>query len=344
MGMIDSRSFDGGGAKPADLNGCITDVPGFSLGHASNSTAMTGVSVILCPPGTVGACELRGTATATRGIDSLRSEHLVGAVDAIVLSGGSAFGLASVDGVMEFFEEKGRGFPAAGFIVPTVAAAVIFDLGFVQGKVRPDRLMGRAACEALVDREGPQGSVGVGTGATVGKLFGRERGMKGGFGTASVTLPGGSILGAAVAVNAFGGVYDPATGKPIAGPRSELVGKEIIDTVEYLRANGRPFEGFSDSGARSENTTIAVVATDAQLTKPETQKLSQMAANGLIQTVRPSYSTVDGDAVFAVSCGDKKENLDALGAAAQVAVSRAILRAVFEADGFGLIPAWRDFQ
>ncbi len=342
MGPSDSRSSAAGRPKPAGLTGCLTDVPGFLLGHASDSSAMTGVSVILCPPGTVGACELRGTATATRGIDSLRSEHIVGNVDAVVLTGGSSFGLASADGVMEFLEEKGRGFPAAGFTVPTVAAAVLFDLAFVQGKIRPGKNMGRAACEAASGEEGPQGSVGAGVGATVGKLLGRERGMKGGFGTASVSLPGGVTLGAAVAVNAFGGIYDPDSGEQVAGPRGEPPEDKIVDTVEYLRTKGRPFEGFSNSGGRGENTTLAVVATDARLTKPETQKLSQMAANGLIQTVRPSYSTVDGDVVFALSCGDKEVHLDALGAAAQVAVSRAIRRAVIEADGFGHIPAWRD--
>lgn len=341
MEQPSSRSIGGGRTKPAGLTGCITDVPGFLLGHSQDSSAFTGVSVILCPPGAVGACELRGTATATRGIDSLRSEHIVGNVDAIVLTGGSSFGLASADGVMEYLEEKGRGFPAGGFIVPTVAAAVIFDLGFVQGEIRPDKNMGRAACEAASGEEGPQGSVGAGTGATVGKLFGHERAMKGGFGTASVSLPGGGIVGAAAAVNAFGGIYDPDSGQPLAGPRDEPPGKGFIDTVEHLRTKGRPFEGFSGRGENT-NTTLAVVATDVRLTKPEAQKLSQMAANGLISTVRPSYSTVDGDIVFALSCGDREENLDALGAAAQVAVSRAIRRAVIEADGFGHIPAWRD--
>ncbi len=341
MGPSASRSSGGGRPKPAGLTGCITDVPGFLLGHSTDSSALTGVSVILCPPDTVGACELRGTATATRGIDSLRSEHIVGNVDAIVLTGGSAFGLAAADGVMEFLEEQGRGFPAAGFTIPTVAAAVLFDLGFVQGKIRPGKSMGRAACEAASGEEGPQGSVGAGTGATVGKLLGRERGMKGGFGTASLSLPGGGLVAAAAAVNAFGGIYDPDSGLPVAGPRSEPPEEGILDTVDYLRKRGRPFEGFSDQG---ENTTLALVATDVRLTKPEAQKLSQMAANGLIRTVRPSYTTVDGDIVFALSRGEKEENLDALGAAAGVAVGRAICRAAVEADGFGRIPAWRDLQ
>lgn len=325
--------------RPPDLSGCITDVPGFLLGHAQNREALTGLSVVICPPGAVGACELRGTATATRGLDALRPEHLVGNLDAVVLTGGSAFGLASADGVMRYLEEQGRGFPAAGYRVPTVAAAVLFDLASGGGDVRPDAGMGRAACEAAVDREGPQGSVGAGTGATVGKLLGRERAMKGGFGTASVQLPRGGVVGSVAAVNSYGGVHDPGTGIALAGPRGEAPEGGIVDTTHYLRTRGRLHEGFSDPG---ENTTLGVVATDVQLTKPETQKLSQMAANGLIKTVRPSYTTVDGDVVFAVSRGDKKESLDVVGAAAQVALARAICRAVVEADGFGLLPAWRD--
>jgi L-aminopeptidase/D-esterase-like protein len=325
--------------RPPGLSGCITDVPGFLLGHAQDREALTGLSVVICPPGAVGACELRGTATATRGVDALRPEHLVGNLDAVVLTGGSAFGLASADGVMGYLEDQGRGFPAAGYRVPTVAAAVLFDLASGGGDVRPDAAMGRAACEAAVDREGPQGSVGAGTGATVGKLLGRERAMKGGVGTASVQLPGGGVVGALAAVNAYGGVHDPETGIALAGPRGEAPEGGIVDTTHYLRTRGRSHEGFSGPG---ENTTLGVVATDVQLTKPETQKLSQMAANGLIKTVRPSYTTVDGDVVFAVSRGDNKESLDVVGAAAQVALARAICRAVVEADGFGLLPAWRD--
>ena len=163
-----------------------------------------------------------------------------------------------------------------------------------------------------------------------------------------VRLPGGGVVGALAAVNAYGGVHDPGSGAPLAGPRAEAGG--IIDTTGHLYTEGRPFQGFSDPGSggggggAGENTTLGVVATDVGLTKPETQKLSQMAANGLIQTVRPSYTTVDGDAVFALSCGDKQESLDAVGAAAQTALSRAICRAVIEADGFGSLPAWRDLR
>ena len=294
---------------------------------------------MLCPPGTVGACELRGTATATRGMDALRAEHLVGGVDAIVLTGGSAFGLASADGVMAFLEDQGRGFPTGRFNVPTVAAGVLFDLHFGDGRVRPDAAMGRAACDAASNEEGPQGSVGAGAGATVGKLFGQERAMKGGLGTASVKLPGGGVVGAAAAVNAFGGVYEPGTGKPVAGPRAMSPEQGIVDTEEHLRVHGRPFEGFSNA---SENTTLVAVATNARLAKTETHKLAQLAANGLIRTVRPSYSSVDGDMVFALSCGEREAALDVVGAAAIQAVGHAICRAVMEADGGGIIPAWRD--
>ncbi|MFP6871038.1 MAG: P1 family peptidase [Nitrospinota bacterium] len=326
---------------PPGLSGCITDVPGFLLGHIQDLEALTGLSVVICPPGTTGACELRGTATATRGLDALRPEHLVGNVDAVVLTGGSAYGLASADGVMSWLEEKGRGFSVGSYTVPTVAAAVLFDLAFGNGDVRPGSAMGRAACEAALDREGPQGSVGAGCGATVGKLLGRARAMKGGAGTASVRLPGGGVVGALAVVNAYGGVHDPDTGAALAGPRAEPPGEGIVDSTHHLYTHGRPFEGFSGSG---ENTTLGVVATDISLSKPETQKLSQMAANGLIQTVRPSYTTVDGDVVFALSCGEKEESLDAVGAAAQVALSRAICRAVIEADGMGFLPAWRDLR
>ena len=323
----------------SELKGCITDVPGFYLGHAHDEVARTGVSVVLCPPGTVGACELRGTATATRGMDALRAEHLVGGVDAIVLTGGSAFGLASADGVMTFLEEQGRGFASGRFNVPTVAAGVLFDLHFGDGRIRPDAPMGRAACRAASNEEGRQGSVGAGAGATIGKLFGQERAMKGGVGTVSMNLPGGGVVGAIVAVNAFGGVYALGTGEPIAGPRAMSPEQGLVDTEAHLRTHGRPFEGFSNT---SENTTLVAVATNARLTKTETHKLAQVAANGLIRTIRPSYTTVDGDMVFALSHGECEVAIDVVGAAATETVGAAICRAIMEADGGGIVPAWRD--
>lgn len=274
-------------------------------------------------------------------MDALRSQHLVGGVDAILLTGGSAFGLAAAEGVMSFLEKEGRGFPTGRFNVPTVAAGVLFDLHFGDGRVRPDAAMGCAACEAAANAESPQGSVGVGAGATVGKLLGLERAMKGGAGTASASLPGGGVVGALAAVNAFGGVHDPATGEPIAGPRAMPPGRGIIDTEAHLRVHGRPFEGFANA---SENTTLVVVATDAKLTKPETHKLAQLAANGLIRAVRPSYTTVDGDMVFALSHGGREAALDVVGAVAIQAVGHAICRAIMTAEGGGGIPAWRDAQ
>ncbi len=247
--------------------------------------------------------------------------------------------MASADGVMAFLEEQGRGFPTGRFNVPTVAAGVLFDLHFGDGRVRPDAAMGRAACEAASNAEGPQGSVGAGAGATIGKLFGQERAMKGGMGTASVELPGGGVVGAVAAVNAFGGIYDPETGNPLAGPRAMPPDQGIVNTEEHLRIHGRPFEGFSNT---SENTTLVAVATNASLTKTETHKLAQLATNGLIRTVRPSFTTVDGDMVFALSRGEREVALDVVGAAAMTAVGHAICRAVMEADGGGILPAWRD--
>lgn len=315
-------------------------MPGFRLGHAEDFRARTGVSVLICPPDAVGACELRGTATATRGVDALRPEHLVGHIDALIFTGGSAFGLAAADGVMAVLEAAGRGFPAGGYTVPAVAGAVIFDLGVGEGSIRPGPEMGRKAAENAVSGNVPLGSIGAGTGATVGKLLGRERAMKGGLGTASLPLPGGGVVGALAVVNAFGGVHHPDTGEILAGPREES-NSGFVDTVRYLRTQGRPHPGFSEPG---ENTTLVAVATDVGLSKLECHKIAQFGANGLIRTVRPSYTSVDGDVVFAISCGEKEADLDVIGAAAETAVGRAICRAIVEAEGMGGIPAWRDLQ
>jgi len=321
--------------------GCVTDVEGFRLGHASDLEAYTGVSVILCPEGTVGSCELRGTATATRGIDALRVQHLVGNIDAVVLTGGSAYGLASSEGVMQFLEEEGRGFQAGNYTVPTVASSVLFDLNFGNGKVRPTSGMGYLACKTSFSKEGPQGSVGAGTGATVAKLLGKKGAMKGGLGTASCPLPSGGTVGAIAVVNAYGSVYDYTTNTRIASPLKSAKSREFVDTEEYLRLKGRPIKGFGTSG---ENTTLVAVTTNVNLNKNETHKLSQMAANGLILSVRPSYTTVDGDVVFALSYGKFEESLDVVGEAAKYVVGQAICRGVKEANGFGMIPSWKDLN
>ena len=327
--------------KENSFAGCVTDVEGFRLGHASDIEAYTGVSVVLCPEGTVGSCELRGTATATRGIDALRAEHLVGNIDAVVFTGGSAYGLASSDGVMRFLEEEGRGFQTGIYTVPTVASSVLFDLNFGDGKVRPSSEMGYSACAASFSEEGPQGSVGAGTGATVAKLLGKKGAMKGGLGTASCSLPSGGTVGAVAVVNAYGSVYDYTSNTKIASPLKDEKNKEFVDTEEYLRLNGRPTKGF---GTSVENTTLVAVTTNVNLNKNETYKLSQMAANGLILSVRPSYTTVDGDIVFALSCGGFEEPLDVVGEAAKFAVGHAICRGIKEADGFGMIPSWKDLN
>ena len=327
--------------KDKIFSGCISDIDGFRLGHASNLDAYTGVSVILCPEGTVGSCELRGTATATRGIDALRAEHLVGNIDALVFTGGSAFGLASSDGVMEFLEEQGRGFNAGSYTVPTVASSVLFHLNFGDGKVRPASEMGYKACVNSLSEEGPQGSVGAGTGATVAKLLGKSGAMKGGLGTASCSLPSGGKVGAIAVVNAYGSIYEYTSNIKIASPLKNQKKKEFVDTEEYLRLHGRPTEGF---GTSVENTTLVAVTTDVNLNKNETHKLSQMAANGLILSVRPSYTTVDGDVVFALSNGKFEESLDVVGEAAKFVVGQAICRAIKEADGFGIIPSWKDLN
>tara|TARA_B100000029_G_scaffold3656_1_gene4338 strand:- start:1933 stop:2907 length:975 start_codon:yes stop_codon:yes gene_type:complete len=323
------------------FSGCVTDVEGFRLGHSSDLNAYTGVSVILCPQGTVGSCELRGTATATRGIDALRAEHLVGHIDALVFTGGSAYGLASSDGVMRYLEEQGIGFKAGSHTVPTVASSVLFDLNFGDGKVRPSSEMGYDACVNSSLEEGAQGSVGAGTGATVAKLLGKKGAMKGGLGTASCPLPSGGTVGALAVVNAYGSIYDYASNLKIASPLSDQKNKEFVDTEEFLRLHGRPTEGF---GTTVENTTLVAITTNVSLNKNETHKLSQMAAHGLILSVRPSYTTVDGDVVFALSKGNFQEALDVVGEAAKFAVGQAICRAIKEADGFSIIPSWKELN
>ncbi len=320
------------------MKDAITDVPGFRVGHAGDERAMTGLTVILCPPGTAGGADVRGSATATRGFDALSPRHLVGEVDAVLLTGGSAFGLDAAAGVMSYLEERGVGFRAGPFVVPTVPAAVIFDLLSGDPGVRPTPAMAYRACEAASEEPPAQGSVGAGTGASVGKLFGRERAMKGGVGTASLALPGGGAVGALAVVNNFGDVLDWRTGELLAGLRDSPRGRELVSTAAQLRA-GRGRAGFGGPA-----TTLGLVATDVRLSKGELHKLAQMAANGLTRSLSPAFSTFDGDVVFSLSGGDKKADLNILGLLAEEALAEAIKRAVTETKSLGGLPARQDLR
>lgn len=303
----------------------LTAVPGIRVGHATDAEAQTGCTVVLCPAGAVAGVDVGGGAPATRETDLLRPGMLVERVHAVLLTGGSAFGLAAADGVMRYLEEQGIGFEAGVARVPIVPAAALFDLGVGRADVRPTAEMGYRAARAATDGPVPEGAVGAGTGATVGHLVGAGA-MRGGVGTAALDLAGGAVVAALAAVNAFGDVRDERSGEIIAGARSPS--GEFIDTARaFLEQRGETrFPGRT-------NTTLAVVATNAGLTKAEAARLARMAQDGLARVISPAHTMFDGDIVFALSLGEVPSNLAALGAAAADVVTRAITRAVRISNG-----------
>jgi len=319
--------------------GAITDVEGVRVGHASNREAMTGCTVILCEGGAVGGVEIRGSAAGTRQIDSLYPVHVVQQIHAILLTGGSSFGLDAAGGVVRYLEEKGVGFDVGVTRVPVVPTAVIFDLPLGDYRVRPDADMAYQACLHAASGAVEEGSVGVGIGATVGKLFDLERACKGGVGTASVETAG-IVVGALAAVNALGDVVDEETGEILVGLRDEK-GTDLVSTAELVR-QGVWKEGFGKS--YPGNTTIGVIATNVALSREDTIKVARVANNGLARTILPVNTTLDGDIVFALSLGQREGEVNHVGALAEAAIMEAVKRAVKKADGFGIIPAYRDIK
>ena len=271
----------------------ITSVSGIRVGHYTDREAATGCTVLLCKSGAVGGVDVRGSAPGTRETDLLRPTVLVREVHAVLLSGGSAFGLDAASGVVRFLEEAGVGLEFGGAKVPIVPAAILFDLGVITDRIRPGADQGYIACQNASSGPVAEGSVGAGTGATVGKLLGMDRAVKGGVGTASVDLGDGLMLGAIVAVNALGGVYDPDTGRLVAGPRGED-GATMQDAVELMTS-----PRFKGGGhAPPANTTIGAVATNARLSKEQANKLAAVAHDGLAMAVRPAHTMSDGDTLF----------------------------------------------
>lgn len=303
----------------------ITDIPGIKVGHATDEKALTGCTVVLCEEGAVAGVDVRGSAPGTRETDCLYPVHLVQKIHAVMLAGGSAFGLGAADGAMQYLEEKGVGFKVRTIYVPVVPAAVIFDLFVGDGSVRPDKEMGYEACLAATEKETPIGNVGVGTGATVGKIMGYECSMKGGVGTYSVTLDKGIIVGALTVVNALGDVIDPNTGRIVAGARDPDT-KEFLETVKVMT------ESYDQTILAPTNTTLSVVATNAALSKEQANKVAQMAHNGLARTIRPCHTMVDGDTIFALSLDDRKADTSVIGAVAAEVVATSVLQAVREAN------------
>jgi L-aminopeptidase/D-esterase-like protein len=301
------------------------------VGHASDFDALTGCTVILCDGGAVGGVDIRGAATGTEEIDVLRPAHITDRVHAVVLAGGSAFGLEAVSGVRRYLEHRGIGFPTSAAVVPIVPGAILYDLAIGKPNVRPTREMGEAAAAAATGDAVKQGAVGAGTGATVGKIFGMQQAMKGGIGSATVKLTETVRVAALVAVNAFGDVRDPATGKLIAGARRAPNSLELAGTEAEMKRGAR-------GGFGRQNTTLAVVATNAKLSKVGASRLAQMANLGMARTIFPVHTAFDGDLCFTLSLGNETADLNALGVAAAEAVALAIVQAVKTAPTLGGVP------
>jgi L-aminopeptidase/D-esterase-like protein len=329
-----------------DLKNAITDVRGIEVGHAQNDEALTGCTVILCRKGAVAGVDVRGGAPGTRETDLLDPVNLVEKVHAIVLAGGSAFGLDAASGVMKYLEEHKIGFNTGAAKVPIVPSAILFDLNIGQADVRPDSAMGYSAAAAASSNVPAEGNVGAGTGASVGKMFGMSLATKSGVGTASMNIGGGIIVGALVAVNAWGDVVDPHTSEIIAGLRSGRVGpirvggtNRFADTLAMMKKPvGRGLLGF----ASRANTVIGVVATNAKLTKSQATKVAQMAQDGIARTMRPAHTMLDGDAIFALSTGGRKTDVTTVGAFAAETMTEAVLRAVRNAKPAGGLPGWEE--
>ena len=322
------------------MNG-LTDIDGILVGHATDLEAVTGCTAILCPRGAVAGVDVRGAATGSAQLDVLAPLHSNERIHGICLAGGSAFGLEAGAGVTRFLAGRGIGFPvgAAG-VVPLVPAAILFDLGIAKKGVRPWREMGERAAAAASAEAVEEGSVGAGTGATVGKLFGLSRAMKSGIGSATVWLDGpmaGVRVSALAAVNAFGDVRDPESGHIIAGARVSKDDREFVDSAYEIKRGARG--GGFDFTAKENNTTLVVVATDARLNKLQAGRLAQQASIGVAKTISPIWTASDGDLCFALSVGGEREaDPMALGIAAAEAVAQAIVRAVLRARSLGGVP------
>ncbi len=320
------------------MNGTLTDVPGLKVGHWSNLEAATGCTVVLCPEGAVAGVDVRGSAPGTRETDLLNPINFVEKVHAILIGGGSAYGLAAADGVMRWLEEHNYGFDLGFVKVPIVPAAILNDLTIGSAKVRPDSAAGYAACDVATDGPVLLGNVGVATGATAGWVLGFNQRTKTGLGSASRQVIGGIVVGAVVAVNPFGDVYDLKTQQIIAGARRPD-GKGFLSSSEFIESMIGQMLAQAVGG---RNTTLAVVATNASLTKAGTTKVAQMAHDGLARTIRPIHTMGDGDAIFALSAGDKQADISLIGTLAAEVLAEAVVSAAMSAESLAGIPAARD--
>jgi L-aminopeptidase/D-esterase-like protein len=310
----------------------LTDVPGILVGHASDFEALTGCTVILCGSDAVGGVDVRGSATGSCELDTLNPSHVTPNVHAIVLAGGSAFGLEALSGVRRVLEKRHIGFRTNAAFVPIVPGAILYDLGIGRADIRPDREMGEKATLAASDGPVAEGNTGAGTGATIGKILGMKQAMKGGIGSASLTLGSGVMVAALVAVNALGDVLEPRTGKILAGARKAPGSREFINSAMALR------HGIPETPPFRGNTTLAVIATNARFDKVQTNKIAALASLGVARAISPVNTMADGDITFALSLGKEKASVDAVGSAAAEALAMAVVRAVHAAKTAGGVP------
>jgi L-aminopeptidase/D-esterase-like protein len=324
-----------------NLKNSITDVRGIEVGHAQDDSALTGCTVILSRKGAVAGVDVRGGAPGTRETDLLNPINLVDKVHAVMLAGGSAFGLDAASGVMRYLDERKIGFNTGVAKVPIVPAAILFDLNVGRADVRPDLEMGYRACLAASSKVVAEGNVGAGTGASVGKLMGAKQAMKSGLGSASISIGSGLVVGALAVVNTFGDVIDSNTGEIVAGLRSAKVGPLQIgapgyfaDTLQMMKT----FLGKSVLSFATRTNTLGVVAVNASLTKPEMTKVAQMAQDGIARSTRPAHTMLDGDTVFALATGGKKVDASTVGAYAAEALAQAVVRAARAAHSAGGLP------
>jgi L-aminopeptidase/D-esterase-like protein len=327
-------------AADTDGSGSIADVQGVKVGHFTDPRRPTGCTVLLFEKGATAGVDVRGSAPGTRETDLLNPVNTVQKVQAILLAGGSAFGLDAASGVERYLDEHRLGYRVGDIVVPIVPAAILYDLQIGDSKIRPTEESGYKACQAATSLRVVEGNVGAGAGATIGKMFGPKQAMKSGLGSASIRVgDAGIVVGAIVAVNAVGDVVDPKTGKIIAGARKPD-GSGFVDSMARIR------EGYSVRADAATNTTIGVVATNIALDKAQATKVAQMAHDGLARTIYPVHTPSDGDTLFAVATGENpvRVNHGAIGALAAEAMAQAVLRAVMNARGIAGLPSYSDLS
>lgn len=314
----------------------FTDIPGVKVGHEQNYEAATGCTVVICEEGATGGVDVRGGAPGTRETDLLNPVNLVDKMHAVMLAGGSAFGLDAASGAMQYLEEKGIGFDVGVTTVPIVGSAVLFDLTAGDYRIRPDKEMGYRACQNANSKECPQGTVGAGTGATVGKYLGMEAAMKGGLGTYCLKV-GELMVGAIVAVNCLGDVINPENGEILAGALAQDL--SFINTEEAMLK-----QYDSNKNAFTGNTTIGVIATNAVLAKAQANKVASMAHNGYGRTIRPAHTMFDGDTIFVMATGKAAADVNVVGMLAARVMEQAVINAVTQAASIAGFKACRDMK